>query len=232
MTDLAPSAVSDFVPLAKGQFERGSALFFILISVAIFAALSYAVVEGLRVNEGTTNAVNQDKGQLEATSVLDFAYSVRSAVQQLRINGVPADNLNFVIPGTEPAFSTAPHTSKVFHPQGGHASYVSVWPTLDDPTQATATEWKFLSNAVEGIGGSGNEVIMALIAVPEKTCSELDRVLLGTTTIPTVSGDIVGMFSSGTSTISSANCPACVGKAGACVNNSGLRAFYFVLDRG
>lgn len=228
----APSAALRLPHPKTGRRERGSALFLILISVAIFAALSYAVVEGLRVNEGTTNAVNSDKGQLEATSVLDFAYAVRSAVQQMRVDGVPAANLDFVLPGDEPAFSTAPHTSKVFHPQGGHASYTAVWPALDDPTQATATEWFFLSNAVDGIGGSGDEVIMSLIAVPEKTCSELDRILIGTTTIPSVSGDINGMFSTGTTPITAANCAACEGKAGACVNNSGLRAFYFVLDRG
>lgn len=228
----APSAALCLPHPKMGRNQRGSALFLILIGVAIFAALSYAVVEGLRVSEGTTNAVNQDKGQLEATSVLDFTYAVRSAVQQMRVDGVPAANLDFVIPGDEPAFSTAPHTSKVFHPQGGHASYTAVWPALDDPTQATPTAWNFLSNAVDGIGGSGNEVILTLIAVPERTCSELDRILIGTTTIPSVSGDINGMFSTGSTPMTAVNCAACEGKAGACVENGGLRAFYFVLDRG
>ncbi|HNQ92066.1 MAG TPA: hypothetical protein PKI93_03940 [Alphaproteobacteria bacterium] len=213
--------------------EHGSALILVLIITMIFAALSYAVTQGLRVSEGTSNAVNQDKAQLEATSVLNFVQSVRSAVQEMKVSsGGASSSVDFVIPGDEPAYSTSPHTMKIFHPQGGKVTYIPVWATLDDPTEATTTEWNFLSNSVDGIGGSGTELLMTLIAVPEATCKELNRSLTGSDTVPSESGDILAMFKTGANAVSAANCAACEGKMGLCVGNGNLRAFYFVLDRG
>lgn len=213
--------------------ERGSALFLILVVTVIFAALAYAVTEGLRVTSGTSEAVKRDKGQLDVIAILDFAQGIRSAVQEIKVNnGGATTGIDFIVPGDEPSFSTSPHGMKVFHPQGGGVAYVSVWDELDDTTEATPTEWNFLSNVVDGVGGGNPELLMTLVAVPENTCKELNRSLVGSDTIPSETGNILGMFQTGADAVSAANCVSCEGKTGLCVSNGNLRAFYYVLDRG
>jgi len=212
--------------------QRGGVLILVLIGVAIFAALSYAVSQGLRLGEGTTENASRDKAMLDATSVLDFAHATQSAVQEMKVEKGDPSSFDFVIPGDEPAYSTAPHTLKVFHPQGGGVTYIPVWEQLDDPAQATTTEWNFISNSVENIGSTNPELLITLVAIPEKICSEINRSLIASNAVPSVAGNILDMFKNMTAPIDAANCASCVGRTGLCVENGGLRGFYFVLDRG
>lgn len=210
--------------------QDGGILFLLLVSVAIFAALAFAVSQSLRLTGGAQTALQSDRTTLDIASVMDFMHATRDAVQQMKLSGIDRSSLSFVHPG-EAGYDIAPHTFKVFHPQGGGVTYIPVWSSLDDPAEATATEWDFLFNSVDNVGGGNPELLMTLIAVSQPLCEALNKNLVGNNAIPSA-GDILGMFKDGTDLIDGGNCAGCSGKPALCVENSGLRAFYFVLDRG
>lgn len=212
--------------------QKGSALFLILIGVALFAALSYAVVNGLRVSDGTSSGVTRERADSDMSSVMDFAAATANGFQQMVLSDERDPNsIVFTRPG-EAGYNTAPHDFKIFHPQGGHVTYQDLWSSLDDSTEATATDWYFVRNAIDGIGGSGDEVIMALVRVPQRLCERINYKLTGSETIPSETGDMDAMFATGSSPIDATNCAACEGKASLCVANGNVRVFYYVLDRG
>jgi hypothetical protein len=212
--------------------QRGSVMVFIFIGIVLFAALALAVSQGFRLGEGSTGAADEEKARLDASNVLDFARSVQNGVQEMKLNGVVTSAIDFVRPGDEPAYSTAPHTAKIFHPEGGGVTFLSVWSTLDDASEATATDWAFPMNSIENVGGTGNERILTLIRVPQTICSSINDSLTGSNAIPSFTGTTDDLFSTGVTGIDSSNCAGCVGKATLCVTNGNVRVFYFVLDRG
>ncbi|MDY0028862.1 MAG: hypothetical protein RBR86_02855 [Pseudobdellovibrionaceae bacterium] len=214
------------------RHQNGSALILILIGVALFAALSYAVVNGLRVNDGASSGVTRERADADMSSVMDFATATANGFQQMVLSDERDPNSIVFTRPSDAGYNTAPHDFKIFHPQGGHVTYQETWSSLDDSSETTATDWHFVRNAIDGIGGAGDEVIMALVRVPERLCARINYRLTGSEAIPSESGDMDGMFALGTSPIDSSNCAACEGKSSMCVANGNVRVFYYVLDRG
>lgn len=72
--------------------ERGNILFLILIAVALFAALSFVIMNSSRSGGGDAE---RDKAKLAAANILNQVTAVRTAVGRLLIAGCGADQLNF-----------------------------------------------------------------------------------------------------------------------------------------
>ena len=72
--------------------ESGNVLFYILIAVALLAALSYTVAQSTRGNVGQLSA---ERARLYATEIIENANVMSSAVSQLRLRGVDLDELCF-----------------------------------------------------------------------------------------------------------------------------------------
>ena len=152
------------------QKESGNVLFLILIAVALFAALSYAVTQSTRSGSGATT--NETAG-LDAAELVQYPTGVRTAVLRMVIDGVDPQNLEFNAPST---FGDLTSTEVgVFHPDGGGATYVL-------PPDAT---WVFNANfEILNIGTSvssdfaGNEYIALLVGIPDSVCGP-DQFRLG-----------------------------------------------------
>ena len=77
------------------QNQSGNVLFFILIAVALFAALSYAVTSSTRSGGGN---ISKEKAQTLASQILNHGIAVRTAVTRMTMSGVPVENLDAYSP--------------------------------------------------------------------------------------------------------------------------------------
>lgn len=127
----------------------GNALFLILIAVALFAALSYAVTNSGRGGGG----VDKERLMLDASQMVQYAGTVRNAVQRMVLFGVDPADLNF--------FYNSNDETAVFFPSGGAIT------KLDAPANpglnSTPNYIFFIlsdNRALEGINTPAPDVIM------------------------------------------------------------------------
>lgn len=106
--------------------QAGNVLFLILIAVALFAALSYAVTSSTGSGRGNTDG---EKAILSASGLMSYTSSLRSAIERLKtINNCSPSQLSFEHPPfnetniyTQYPNASAPANKSchVFHPNGG-----------------------------------------------------------------------------------------------------------------
>jgi len=161
--------------------ESGSALIYILIAIALFAALSYAVAQMMRGGDGTTN---EELRRLQATEILQFGRSLRTAVQGMEIDGI-AD--------TEISFETAAvagyanggcggNECKIFSPAGGGMNYsapvAADWLDQSQVAGANFGQWVFSGdNAVANVGTAAPDLLVMLPWVTRSLCTEINDLL-------------------------------------------------------
>jgi len=92
-------------------YENGNALFLILIAVALFAALSYAVTQSGR----GSGDVDKERAVIDAAQITQYAAHVHSTVQRMVLTGANSAELLF---GSMDTGSNA-----VFAPEGGGAVF-------------------------------------------------------------------------------------------------------------
>jgi hypothetical protein len=187
----------------KYRREAGSALFFILIGVALFAALSYTVAQMLR--GGNPETISEQKSQLFADEILGYGRSLRQATQAVRINGCADMDLSFDN-GTVGGYAHMPDvadTCKIFNEGGGGMIYALPSESWLDAAQSAKTlygEWYFPANVcVRGIGNgtagcesdsTDNEDILVILPyIKEQVCAAINNSLGLGTTIPVETAD-------------------------------------------
>lgn len=72
--------------------ERGAVFIYILMAVALFAALSYAVSRG---NRGGSSALTDEQAKLAAQEIIEYGNTVANAVQKLRLRGCSDTEISF-----------------------------------------------------------------------------------------------------------------------------------------
>src|SRR5688572_12872535 len=97
--------------------ESGNVLFLILIAVALFAALSYAVTQSTRSGSGSTD---KETNLLNSATLTQYPTALRTAVVRMVLNGRGVENIGFNSPAN---FGGASTDQLVFHPDGGGAVY-------------------------------------------------------------------------------------------------------------
>ncbi len=109
----------------KVQPESGNILFIILVAIALFGALSFAVSNMMR--SGNAEAITEQKASILADEILAYARDIRQTVQNLRIsNQCENEDISFensTVSGYEHS-PVARDECKVFHPDGGGLSYI------------------------------------------------------------------------------------------------------------
>lgn len=105
--------------------QKGNALFLILIAVALFAALSYAITQSGR---GGSGGVNREREGLNTAQVVQFMGAVQQAVNRLLLSGCTLTTLNFDTPGLtgyDNLSAPADGTCDIFGPAGGGVTYIA-----------------------------------------------------------------------------------------------------------
>lgn len=153
--------------------EKGNVFFIIFIGIALFATLSYAVANMLR--EGNPDVISREKAGLNADEILDYARTIRQAVQALRINGCADMDISFSTAAGD-AYEHSPDVRdecKIFYPSGG-----GITPQAQGPGGAS---WFFQGGTqVYNVGSNGtaadNGELMIYVQVSsDMICDYLNR---------------------------------------------------------
>ena len=166
--------------------NKGNALFLILIAVALFAALSYAVTQSGRGG----GSVDRETAALSASQAVQFVSSLEQAVTRMKITSGCADtDFNFddaALTGYNNTTAPSDESCDLFSAAGGGLTYQSPPAGLND-----GSEWVFTGMTnVLGVGTDGetdpatHELIAMLFNVTPEACREINsRVGLGNTII-------------------------------------------------
>lgn len=158
--------------------QSGNALFLILIAVALFAALSYAITQSGR-GGGT---INKEQAVISAAQITQFPASVRNIVTRMIITGTVATDLDFD--------TSATGVNAVFAPEGGGGVYIAppanIGNAYGGATGATAGTWGFkdvsdatLGYYIDGIGTNtdvtGRDAFAYLHDISLAVCQQINR---------------------------------------------------------
>lgn len=160
--------------------EAGNAMIYVLIAIVLFAALSFIVS---RQNDNSeTSTLDQHRVEIIATQIIETSMQLKQGVDQMLYGGTDPDNLDFVTPDTEPAFSAGTtHINKVFHPSGGG---IVLQPLPSGSTNQVSNDppaqWyigRFVN--IEWTSSAEEEVIMTAHQLTRQVCEAINLRLLG-----------------------------------------------------
>ena len=173
------------------EFNRqsGNVLFLILIAVALFAALSYAVTQSSRSGGGDAN---RETNLISSAQITQYPSSIRTSIIRMIVsNNIAVTELEFNPPSDFGNCTTngGLETQCVFHPNGGNATYVTAPPdVMANGSQGFWTfngDFEIINVGVTTSGATtGNEVIAFLPGIRQTICSRINEELGLGTTIP------------------------------------------------
>ena len=172
--------MTEHTTISKRPAERGNVLFLILIAVALFAALSYAVTQSSRSGSGDagseTNLVN-------SAQITQYPSSVRTSIIRMMVSkGIAVDQLVFDKPPYTDLTTASLRERGVFHPEGGGSTYADA--AAEVMENGLPGPWYFNGSLeVANVGTStassvaGNEIIAFLPGVKRSVCEKVNEQL-------------------------------------------------------
>ena len=238
--------------------ESGNVLFLILIAVALFAALSYAVTSS--TNSGGGNA-NEENNLVTSASIAQIPVQMKTAIirQMVSKNVVNPDATGDLAADAsgllfdKPPFTgvaTADEYRLVFHPNGGGASYAPA--TVGLITGADG-EWVFTkAYEIENVGSTtnadlaGNEIIAFLPGITSSVCDKINEEVGITGVVDINNTNVIDLSATVETLVEGAtladggdanlgatdHAPGIAGKPYGCINNDGTYVYYHVLLEG
>lgn len=173
--------------------EAGNVLFLILIAVALFAALSYAVTQSTRSGGGDASS---ETNLVNSAQITQYPAGIKTAITRMIIsNSVDPATLEFNPPAD---FGTLTDVAYgVFHPSGGGAVYTLAPDSVVESSLNATKAWVFNSeNEIYNIGTDGApsassaDIIAFLPGVKAAICASIHTKLGLSTTIPDETGNI------------------------------------------
>jgi len=153
--------------------QDGNVLFLILIAVALFAALSYAVTSSTRSGGGNASS---ETTLISSAQITQYPASISTAVIRMIISGISVNELRFNRTGSEfddlDSFDIG-----VFHPSGGNATYITA--PADIMEGSSAGDWIFngeLEVPDIGLSGAGgNDITAFLVGLRQSVCAKINE---------------------------------------------------------
>lgn len=163
------------IQINNRQSERGNVLFLILIAVALFAALSYAVTQSTRSGSGTADA---EQALLSSASMTQHPTALRTAIIRMVLGGTDISNIYFNAPANFAALSDV--GTGVFHPRGGGA----VFQQAPADVMANASQGTWYYNALWDVpfigiddNSDGNDLVAFLPGINRAVCRSINEEL-------------------------------------------------------
>lgn len=173
--------------MSKARSNAGNAVIFVLVGIALFAALSYSFMRTGKQGQGNFNAQN---AKLRAQALMSYGASIETAVNKLRAKGCSESQLSFEptpFDGSDTAYVNASSPSDqschIFSASGGRVSRA-----LSDGNG----DWYYLQKVrIYGLGDSSKPDLLALYTpVDYQTCITINAGLgLSTDGIPLQEND-------------------------------------------
>ena len=151
--------------------EKGNVLFLILIAVALFAALSYAVTQSTRSGGGSAD---RERSILSSASLTQGPTALRTSLIRMVLGGTDVSNMRFNAPAD---FGSVDEGDLVFHPNGGGAVFQRA--PADVMLSGDLGTWFYNPNFnIPEIGldtaSTGNDIIAFLPGINQAVCSQLN----------------------------------------------------------
>lgn len=151
--------------------ERGSVIFYILIAIILFAALSYTVAQMMR--SGDPSVISRESAKTYASEILTYSNTLRRAVRAMEIDGYDDTDISFEnnsVSGYTNANCTD-NDCEVFSPTGGAIRW-----TGPNEQATDGTDWRFISDyAVSDVGGADSELLAVLKGVNKLVCIQINE---------------------------------------------------------
>ncbi len=219
----------------KRLHERGNALIYVLIAIALFAALSFVLARQTDTSEA--GSLSAERAELYATQLISYAAQAKSVYDQMHMSGARIDQIDFTLP-TNAAFETEPPANiyKIYHPSGGGLIRGSI---PDDAQHeinpGTPSNWYIgRFNNVEwtpddSAGNPVNDIILTAHQIHVDVCKNINHKITGNDLIPVLDGNLGEyLIDASTNTdLTTAACPDCGKNFSLCVANSGSTAYSF-----
>ena len=167
--------------------ENGNVFFYILIAIALFAALSYAVS---RNNSGSSNIFTEEQAKIAAQEIIEYGNTVANAVQKLKLRGVQDHEFDFsnnVFKLTNGVLfpvanaTCISETCKLYSEGGGNiqAQYAPKESHISNIPSGGSTngQGNFRSNYIVGIGTPAPDLNFEYTFINKETCMKINDIL-------------------------------------------------------
>lgn len=183
------------------ESESGNIFLWILVMIALFAALSYAATQSLR---GAGASISQDRAKVVAAEIIQYGNAVKTAYKTMRIDGIPVNQMSYEMVthqyqnGTPMNIANTNCTTnacRLFHAQGGKAPErqffeYGVIPSWWNAGWSKVGTVEFNASDVVNLGTSLPEVTIRVVQIHPNICKEVNK-LQGITTWP-INEDVSG----------------------------------------
>jgi hypothetical protein len=178
---------------SKHHKVSGNIMLYVLIGIALFAALSFVISRENKYDSGSS-----EKAALDAAQITSYAEKINGVVQNLMVqNHCRATQISF----TNPASGSC----QVFDQSGAGGGMVLQTPPAEavdnqsfvaagSPAATQAGKYIFEGNVcVSNIGtscaASGSALVFIMPWVTQAVCAQINQITSNSTTIPTVSAN-------------------------------------------
>ncbi len=226
----------------RTQNEKGNALIYVLIAIALFAALSMTL--GRQTDTSEAGSLSDEKAEIYATQLVNYAGQAKSAVDQLIFTGTKIEDIDFTLPA-EGSFGNPPAGNKIYHPAGGGLSPGILNPEAVSQTDTNPPAGWYMGrfNNVEWTKTTATDVILVAYQINKKICEKINEKITNSTAIPELADRISATminaslhsygnvdFTTKTGTVN-VICPECDNKASLCVqsHHEEIYGFYTIL---
>lgn len=170
--------------------QRGSAIIYIFIFIALFGALIFTMSKGMRTGAGS---LTDQQAKLAATEILSYADTVRGGVKKLLIDGTQLEKISFQMDerktqANAPITNYLPNpactndTCRLFKPTGGGVKETHFW-----QYGVAAPSWpsnylhagglEFAMLDVKGLGTSLPEIVLKVNQVQKDICTAFNNLM-------------------------------------------------------
>lgn len=216
--------------------ERGNALIYVLVAVALFAALSFTL--GRQTDTDEVGALDDSKADLYATQLISYAAQARSVADQMSFTGTEVDDFDFILP-TDANFEVGSNIHKIYHPAGGGLNPGRIPPEAVDQNITDPIAGWYLGrfNNIEWTETTGMDVVLVAFQISQPVCAKINEHITGSTAIPTMDDSIhetmidddlyTGTNVNLTTELAGSICPECHRVSSLCVQNQAQNAYGF-----